>query len=127
MSDSALMPWTSPLSLETAFPAGDRGPVLRLEFALFAANRAGLISRFGFAPGAGPASCCGDIGASIPSKGDRLGRRGAPRPASRASPGDLFILHYRGSRRPWTMFPRPAPQSLARDRSNLHDRPGPIG
>src|SRR3954447_11717191 len=106
MSDSALIPWTRPLYLETAFPAGDRGPVLRLELALFAANRAGLISRFGFgfASGAGPSSCCGDIGASLPSKGDRPGRRGAPRPASRASTDDLFTFHYRETRRLRTRF-----------------------
>src|SRR4051812_19403142 len=67
MSDAALMPWTSPLSLETDFPRGVRGPVLLRALARLAASRAGLISRFGFAPvsDSGPAwSCCSAMVAS---------------------------------------------------------------
>jgi hypothetical protein len=45
------MPWVTPLSLETALPWSDLGPVLSFALARLAAIRAGLGGRLGFVGG----------------------------------------------------------------------------
>src|SRR3954447_24192685 len=106
ISDSALMPWTRPLNLETAFPPGVFGPQLRLLLALFAASRAGLISRFGFAPascpgpGSNPASTrswCSDM-PSLTLFDRCIARLPARRDPVVASPERFLNKHYRESR-----------------------------